>query len=158
MFYHPLQDERRGRWQEEMPLAEHRGGYFPQKARQVSGQRPCKRSPGQIQTGKSWQWAGLILELALLPAENLIGALMGFCPTWDIGDATSSMELAASDQSLDHPGLVSSSATNSTCYPGQGNLIPVVPFSVNSALPLIKCQTQKAGAVHSYGVSSSVAW
>lgn len=52
--------------------------------------------------------------------------------------------LAASDQSLEHPGLVSCSATNSTCYPEHGNLIPMLPFSVTLALPicpspLIKC-------------------
>lgn len=81
-------------------------------------------------------------ELACLPAEHLIGALMGFHPTRDTGDATSSVGLA--DQSLEHPGLVSSSATNSTGYPGQGNLILMLPFSVTLALPiclspLIKC-------------------
>lgn len=115
--------------------------------------------PDWKKLGVGWTYS----ELALLPAEHLIGALMGVHPTWDIGDATSSMGLAASDQNLEHPGLVSRSATNSTCYPGRGNLIPMLPFSVTSALPvcpspLIKCWTLKAGAVCSYGVSSSKAW
>lgn len=164
MFYHPFfAGLEEGKVARRDASGWTQGGYFHQEDRQVSGQRPCKPPPSQMQTGKSWEWAGLISELALLPAEHLIGALMGFHPTWDIGDATSSVELAASDQSLERPGLVSSSATNSTGYPGQGNLIPMLPFSVTSALPvcpslLIKCWTLKAGAVCSYGVSSSVAW